>query len=60
MKRADRLYRLMERLKDGSLHRAEDLARELGVSVRTIYRDMDTLAAATTLYQLRHTPQLNS
>lgn len=43
MKRADRLYRLMERLKDGSLHRAEDLARELGVSVRTIYRDMDTL-----------------
>lgn len=43
MKRADRLYRLMERLKDGSLHRAEDLARDLGVSVRTIYRDMDTL-----------------
>ena len=28
------------------LHRAEDLARELGVSVRTIYRDMDTLAAS--------------
>ena len=43
MKRADRLYRLMERLMDGALHRAEDLARELGVSVRTIYRDMDTL-----------------
>ncbi|MGY3439579.1 MULTISPECIES: helix-turn-helix transcriptional regulator [unclassified Marinovum] len=43
MKRADRLYRLMELLKDGSLHRAEDLARGLGVSVRTIYRDMDTL-----------------
>lgn len=43
MKRADRLYRLMEVLKDGSLHRAEDLARDLAVSVRTIYRDMDTL-----------------
>lgn len=43
MKRADRLYRLMERLKDGRMHRAEDLARDLGVSVRTIYRDMDTL-----------------
>lgn len=43
MKRADRLYRLMERLKDGSLHRAEDLAQDLGVSIRTIYRDMDTL-----------------
>ncbi len=43
MKRADRLYRLMETLKDGALHRAEDLARDLGVSVRTIYRDLDTL-----------------
>lgn len=43
MKRADRLYRLMERLKDGARHRAEDLARDMGVSVRTIYRDMDTL-----------------
>lgn len=43
MKRADRLYRLMERLMDGARHRAEDLARDLGVSVRTIYRDMDTL-----------------
>lgn len=43
MKRADRLYQLMERLKDGGQHRAEDLARHLNVSVRTIYRDMDTL-----------------
>lgn len=43
MKRADRLYRLMELLKDGKRHRAEDLARDLNVSVRTIYRDMDTL-----------------
>lgn len=46
MKRADRLYALMTRLRDGSLHRAEDLARDLGVSMRTIYRDMDTLAAS--------------
>ncbi|KMK66925.1 YafY family protein [Puniceibacterium sp. IMCC21224] len=46
MKRADRLYALMTRLRDGSLHRAEDLATALGVSVRTIYRDMDTLAAS--------------
>lgn len=46
MKRADRLYDLMMRLKDGDLHRAEDLAEALGVSVRTIYRDMDTLAAS--------------
>lgn len=46
MKRADRLYALIETLKDGALHRAEDMARDLGVSVRTIYRDMDTLAAS--------------
>ncbi len=46
MRRADRLYALMTRLKDGRLHRAEDLARALGVSLRTIYRDMDTLAGS--------------
>ncbi|WP_372884766.1 helix-turn-helix transcriptional regulator [Shimia sp.] len=46
MKRSDRLYALIQILKDGALHRAEDMARDLGVSVRTIYRDMDTLAAS--------------
>ncbi|MGR3635203.1 MAG: helix-turn-helix transcriptional regulator [Shimia sp.] len=45
-KRSSRLYSLVGTLKDGHLHRAEDLARDLGVSVRTIYRDMDTLAAS--------------
>ncbi|MDU8911261.1 YafY family protein [Aestuariicoccus sp. MJ-SS9] len=46
MKRADRLYALMQRLRDGRVHTAEALAQDLGVSVRTIYRDMDTLAAS--------------
>ncbi|MEQ9693617.1 YafY family protein [Shimia sp. SDUM112013] len=46
MKRSDRLYALIQILKDGRLHRAEDMARDLGVSIRTIYRDMDTLAAS--------------
>lgn len=46
MKRSDRLYALIEILKEGALHRAEDLAGKLNVSVRTIYRDMDTLAAS--------------
>jgi len=46
MKRSDRLYALIEILKDGDLHRAEDMASQLKVSVRTIYRDMDTLAAS--------------
>ncbi len=46
MKRADRLYALIDILKDGRLHRAQDMAARLGVSMRTIYRDMDTLAAS--------------
>lgn len=44
MRRTDRLFDLVLVLRDGRLHRAEDLAERLGVSVRTIYRDMDTLA----------------
>ena len=46
MPRTDRLFDLAARLRDGRLHRAEDLARDCGVSVRTIYRDMDTLIAS--------------
>ncbi|MEP5762745.1 MAG: YafY family protein [Litoreibacter sp.] len=44
MRRTDRLFDLILILRDGRLHRAEDLAQQLEVSVRTIYRDMDTLA----------------
>lgn len=43
MRRTDRLFDLILLLRDGRLHRAEDLARTLEVSVRTIYRDMETL-----------------
>lgn len=46
MKRADRLYALMTALRDGKLHTAEALSQDLGVSVRTIYRDMEVLAAS--------------
>lgn len=46
MKRTDRLFDLIQILRDGRLHRAEDLAKKLGVSIRTIYRDMDTLVAS--------------
>ena len=44
MRRTDRLFDLILILRDGRLHRAEDLASQLEVSVRTIYHDMDTLA----------------
>jgi predicted DNA-binding transcriptional regulator YafY len=34
---------MIQILRDGRLHRAQDMAERLGVAVRTIYRDMDTL-----------------
>ena len=46
MPRSDRLFDLIQILRDGRLHRAEDLGRTLGVSVRTIWRDMGVLAAS--------------
>lgn len=46
MRRADRLMSLIRLLRDGELHRAKDLSAALNVSLRTIYRDMDTLAAS--------------
>ena len=46
MRRADRLMQLVQILRDGTLHRAADLAAATGVSLRSIYRDMETLAAS--------------
>ena len=44
--RSDRLYNIIHRLRDGRLHTATDLSRVLGVTPRTIYRDMDRLTAS--------------
>ena len=46
MRRTDRLFDIIQILRDGQLHRAQDIADRLEVSVRTIYRDMDTLVAS--------------
>lgn len=46
MRRTDRLFDLIQLLRDGHLHKASDLAEQTEVSVRTIYRDMDTLVAS--------------
>ncbi|MEM7720070.1 MAG: YafY family protein [Pseudomonadota bacterium] len=43
MRRTDRLFELIQILRDGRLHRGKDLAERLGISVRTLYRDMDTI-----------------
>ncbi len=46
MRRSNRLFDLIQILRDGKLHRAADLARALHVSTRTIWRDMATLSAS--------------
>ncbi|MEP4979327.1 YafY family protein [Ascidiaceihabitans sp.] len=46
MRRSDRLFDAMQILRDGNLHRAKDVAQKLEVSLRTVYRDMDTLMAS--------------
>ena len=45
MARADRLFDILQLLRDGDTVRAADLAAWLGVSERTLYRDMARLAA---------------
>lgn len=44
--RSDRLFDLIQILRDGKLYRAADLAARLEVSTRTIWRDMATLQAS--------------
>jgi len=46
MRRTDRLFDLIQILRDGRLHTARDMAGVLEVSVRTIWRDMSTLVAS--------------
>lgn len=46
MARSDRLFDILTLLRDGQLHTAQALAARFEVSQRTLYRDMDTLAAA--------------
>lgn len=46
MSRTDRLFDVIQILRDGRLHRASEIARRLEVSERTIWRDMQTLAAS--------------
>lgn len=44
MNRDDRLFDLVQIMRDGRLHTAAELADRLGVSVRTVWRDMAMLS----------------
>lgn len=44
MNRDQRLYDLIQILRDGRLHTAAELAQAVGVSTRTIWRDMAVMA----------------
>ena len=46
MRRTDRLFDLIQILRDGRLHTARAMAERLEVSTRTIWRDMGTLIAS--------------
>ncbi|MDZ4086682.1 MAG: YafY family protein [Tabrizicola sp.] len=46
MRRTDRLFELIQILRDGRLHTARDMAARLEVSTRTLLRDMATLIAS--------------
>ena len=46
MTRSGRLFDIMQMLRGGALYRAQDIAAKMDVSVRTIYRDIDSLVAS--------------
>ena len=46
MRRAERLFRLVQELRSRSVSRAEDLASHFEISVRTVYRDIAHLQAS--------------
>ncbi len=46
MRRTDRLFELIQILRDGHLHTGRGMAERLEVSTRTIWRDMETLMAS--------------
>jgi predicted DNA-binding transcriptional regulator YafY len=45
MSRDQRIFELIQRMRDGRLHTAAELAAVVGVSTRTIWRDMAMMAA---------------
>lgn len=46
MRRTDRLFDIIQVFRDGKLHKGEEIAGRMEVSLRTIYRDIETLVGA--------------
>lgn len=46
MRRTDRLFEIMQLFRDGQFWRGQDIANRLEVSLRTVYRDIETLIAS--------------
>lgn len=46
MRRTDRLFDIIQVFRDGKLHKGDELAERMEVSLRTIYRDIETLVGS--------------
>jgi predicted DNA-binding transcriptional regulator YafY len=46
MRRTDRLFEIIQIVRDGRLHLARDIAEKLEISIRSVYRDIETLVAS--------------
>jgi predicted DNA-binding transcriptional regulator YafY len=53
-KRVERLFQLVQTLESGTPHTAEDLSKLLGLSKRTVFRDLALLAQAGVPYRYDH------
>ncbi len=61
IQRIERLLRLIQHLQSGKSNTAEDLASQVGVSKRTIFRDLDLLSSAGIHYEFdRESKRYNS
>ena len=58
MRRTDRLFDLIQILRDGRLHRAFEMADRLEVWVRTIWRDMARLMSSGLPVCTMHPPSM--